>query len=326
MTKPTLISLFSGIGGIDLAFSTAGFDVIAQVEIDPYCQKVLKHHAPTRWPNAVVYSDVREFGSTQVAYADVIAGGFPCQDISAANPNGLGLEGERSGLWSEFRRIIGEIRPRAVLLENVANVTIRGGVSVIADLAALGYVGRWGIVSAADAGATHRRERWWCVAYPDSIRRGDSFNHRQGRRVLLDQDWDAAQGESQGGKRFSGLNADGELSKLADPRSVGLETRPDKREGVQSKTQPKCARIDLSHGCQKGGAKPRLGRKSYGLSSQLDRHQFPALPHRPQYQWEAPRQILQRGENWVGRIKASGNAVVPQVVYPIAVAIREVLS
>lgn len=161
----TVGSLFSGIGGIDLAFSRAGFDVRWQVEIDPYCQKVLKKHTPQYWPNAKVYSDVKEVGASTLESVDVMVGGFPCQDISAAG-KGAGIkEGTRSGLWLEFARIIGEVRPRYVLLENVAAITGRDGTRVIADLAALGYGCEWGIVAASDVGAPHGRKRWFCVAY-----------------------------------------------------------------------------------------------------------------------------------------------------------------
>jgi DNA (cytosine-5)-methyltransferase 1 len=101
--------LFSGIGGIDLAFSLAGFDILFQVEIDEFCQKVLAKHSKEYWPNAKIFTDVRAVGKHNLPTSiDVLFGGFPCQDISVAG-NGAGLEGERSGLWWEFARIIGEI-------------------------------------------------------------------------------------------------------------------------------------------------------------------------------------------------------------------------
>lgn len=153
--KPKAVSLFSGIGGIDLAFAAAGFDITAQVEIDPYCREVLKRHAGDYWPNAAQFTDVRAVGADELGEADVIFGGFPCQDISIAG-NGAGLAGEQSGLWYEFRRIIGEVRPRFVFLENVPAITFRGGAEVVGHLAALGYDARWGIVAASDAGAPHR--------------------------------------------------------------------------------------------------------------------------------------------------------------------------
>jgi DNA (cytosine-5)-methyltransferase 1 len=158
-------SLFTGIGGIDLAFASAGCDILFQVEIDAYCTKVLEKHHDRYWPHATRFTDVREVGGHNLPRVDILFGGFPCQDISVAG-KGMGIqEGTRSGLWFEFARIIGELRPRVVLLENVANILTRDGTIVIANLAQMGYVGHWGIVSAADAGAPHQRERWFCVAY-----------------------------------------------------------------------------------------------------------------------------------------------------------------
>lgn len=158
-------SLFSGIGGIDLAFSRAGFDVRWQVEIEPFCQKVLKKHSPAYWPNAKVYDDVRAVGKANLEPVDVVFGGFPCQDISTVG-KGAGIkEGTRSGLWIEFARIIGEVRPRVVMLENVAAITSRDGTRVVADLTALGYDAEWGVIPASAVGAPHKRERWFCVAH-----------------------------------------------------------------------------------------------------------------------------------------------------------------
>ena len=139
-------SLFSGIGGIDLAMSLAGFDIRWQVEIDDFCRKVLQKHSWEYWRNATQFTDVRRVtarsgkgwrGYQRLEKVDLLFGGFPCQDISVSGKRAGIREGTRSGLWSEFRRLIGEIRPRAVLLENVPNITQIGGTDVIADLAAL---------------------------------------------------------------------------------------------------------------------------------------------------------------------------------------------
>jgi hypothetical protein len=111
----TMGSLFAGIGGFDLGFERAGFKTRWQVEIDPYCQKVLAKN----FPEAERFGDIRECGSHNLKPVDVICGGFPCQDISYAGL-GKGIDGERSGLWSEFARIIHELRPPYVLVENVA--------------------------------------------------------------------------------------------------------------------------------------------------------------------------------------------------------------
>lgn len=162
--KPTVGSFFSGIGGIDLAFSLAGFDVRYQVEIEPFCRMVLKRHAPQYWPNAQLFEDIRNVGKHNLPAVDVMAGGFPCQSVSHAGKREGIKEGTQSGLWIEFARVIGELRPRIVFLENVRGILSQDGVRVLSDLASMGYDAQWGIVHASDAGAPHVRPRWFCIA------------------------------------------------------------------------------------------------------------------------------------------------------------------
>ena len=166
-TQPPLTfgSLFSGIGGIDLGFERAGMVCKWQVEIDPFCQRVLAKH----WPNVARYSDVREVGKHNLEPVDVICGGFPCQDVSLAGER-AGLEGKRSTLWTQYARIIGEIKPRWVLAENVPGLfTSDDGQffgNILNDLAEIGYDAEWSIVSACSMGAPHTRERVLIVAHP----------------------------------------------------------------------------------------------------------------------------------------------------------------
>jgi len=154
-------SLFAGIGGFDLGFERAGIKTVWQVEIDPFCRKVLEKH----FPDAQRFSDVREVGRSELADVDIITGGFPCQDISHAGRR-VGIAGERSGLWREYARIISELRPRYAVVENVAALLGRGIERVVGDLAEIGYDAEWKIISAADVGAHHIRERVWILAYP----------------------------------------------------------------------------------------------------------------------------------------------------------------
>jgi len=154
----TIGSLFAGIGGLELGLERAlGAEVVWQVEREPFCLRVLEKH----WPNAMRFDDVET--AENLPYVDVICGGFPCQDISAAG-KGAGLDGARSGLWREFRRIVEEVRPFAVVVENVPALRTRGLARVVADLDALGYVGEWGVVSAASVGAPHLRRRLFIIA------------------------------------------------------------------------------------------------------------------------------------------------------------------
>ena len=166
MTRPlTVGSLFSGIGMFDLGFERAGCEIRWQVEIDPFCRAVLAKH----WPGVTRYADICTLHAPEPAWVDILCGGFPCQDISDAGTR-LGLAGSRSGLWREFRRLIGELRPRFVVVENTAALLHpgRGMGVVLGDLAALGYDAEWDCLPLAAFGAPHLRDRVLLVAYPDT--------------------------------------------------------------------------------------------------------------------------------------------------------------
>src|SRR5688572_4450644 len=172
-----VLDLFSGIGGFSLGLERAGMRTVAFCEIDPFCRRVLAKH----WPGVPCYDDVRSLTAERLAAdgiaADVICGGFPCQDISVAG-KGLGLEGVRSGLWSEYARLIGEIRPRFVIVENVSALLSRGLGRVLGDLAALGYDAEWHCIPASAVGAPHIRDRIWIIAYPQHPDADCSGSHR----------------------------------------------------------------------------------------------------------------------------------------------------
>lgn len=170
----TFGSLFSGIGGIDLGLERAGMQCAWQVEIDEFCNKVLRKH----WPDVKRFTDVRTVGEHNLESVDVIAGGFPCQDISQAGHK-IGIDGERSGLWSEFHRIVRELRPRIVFVENVPGLLKRGLGRVLGDLAACGYDAEWQSIPAAAVGAPHIRDRVWILAYPGQ----KYFNLAEGRII-----------------------------------------------------------------------------------------------------------------------------------------------
>ena len=161
-----VLDLFSGIGGFSLGLEMAGdFESVAFCEIAEYPRRVLQKN----WPNAKVYSDVKEITKERLASdgihrIDVVCGGFPCQDISLAG-TGAGLEGERSGLWFEMLRIIREVRPRFVIIENVAALRTRGLETVLEGLAESGFDAVWETIPACAVGALHRRDRLWVIAY-----------------------------------------------------------------------------------------------------------------------------------------------------------------
>jgi DNA (cytosine-5)-methyltransferase 1 len=168
----TFGSLFAGIGGFDLGFERAGMVCKWQVEIDPYCQRVLAKH----WPNVRRHDDVRTWPQSDTERVDVICGGFPCQDISNAGKR-AGIDGDRSGLWFDYARIVRHLRPRIVVVENVSALLIRGIDRVLGDLAACGYDAEWECVPASILGAPHRRDRVFVVAYDASV---DDSRRNQG--------------------------------------------------------------------------------------------------------------------------------------------------
>lgn len=165
-------SLFSGIGGFDLAAQWAGFDNIFHCEFEEYKRKRLE----INFKNSDSYGDVREFDGTKYKNRiDIISGGFPCQDISISQQskktNGAqGIKGERSGLWKEYARIIREIRPKCIIFENSSMLLIRGFESVLCDLHELGFDVEWKCFFASDFGFPHFRKRLYGIAYSREFR------------------------------------------------------------------------------------------------------------------------------------------------------------
>ena len=162
------LALFAGAGGGILGGTLLGWRCVCAVKCDPYARDVLvARQNDGCLPPFPVWDDIRTFdGRPWRGLVDVVSGGFPCQDISAAG-RGAGINGERSGLWREMARVVGEVRPRFVLVENSPMLVRRGLARVLGDLAALGYDARWGVVGAHHAGAPHRRDRIWIVAHTD---------------------------------------------------------------------------------------------------------------------------------------------------------------
>ena len=226
-----VLDLFSGIGGFSLGLErTGGFKTVAFCEIEEYPRRVLAKH----WPGVPIHRDVRELRAEHVGAIDVICGGFPCQDISWAG-EGAGLEGARSGLWREYARLIGEIRPRFVIVENVAALLRRGMSVVCGDLARIRYDAEWSVVSACSMGAPHVRRRVFIVAYPDSL---------NGRPRLWDTaarpNWPLQEGDSLEGARA------GWEPRLANPSELyrgadGVPFGMDRNRGVGNAIIPQIA-------------------------------------------------------------------------------------
>ena len=220
MEKLRVLDLFSGIGGFSLGLErTGGFETVAFCEIEPFPRRVLAKH----WPEVPCYEDVTKLTGDILRRdgiaVDVITGGFPCQDLSTAGKRaGMG-EGTRSGLWSEIVRLIGELRPRYVIVENVAALLSgpseqRGGWfgRVLGDLADCGYNAEWEVISAADMGAPHRRERVWVVAYPSQVGHWDG---EEARDIL------EAHGRQVGPLRAKPASASEQPENMADTKRIG---------------------------------------------------------------------------------------------------------
>lgn len=174
MSKLKVLDLFSGIGGFSLGLEAAGMETAAFCEVSPACRRLLAHH----WPKVPQYDDVRTLTADRLAAdgiaVDVICGGFPCQDISL-NGEGAGIEGARSGLWREYARLVCELRPTVVIVENVSALIDRGLGVVLGDLAALGYDAWWDCARASNFGAPQLRDRFWCVAYSQGCEAGEQI-------------------------------------------------------------------------------------------------------------------------------------------------------
>jgi DNA (cytosine-5)-methyltransferase 1 len=156
-----VLHLFAGAGGSHLTGKLLGWQSVGSVEIDKYCQLVLKNH----YPNEEIHGDIRTFSAKHlVGKIDGICGGFPCQDISIAG-KGKGITGKQSGLWKQFARVIGESEPSWVFIENSPRLQTRGLETVLEDLAEIGFNAEWSTFKAKDVGANHKRDRMFILAY-----------------------------------------------------------------------------------------------------------------------------------------------------------------
>ena len=159
------LHLFAGAGGGIIADMLLGHIPVGAVEIDPFCRQVLQARQDEGWlPRFPIYEDVKQFDGTDFrGQVDCVSGGFPCQDISACG-NGVGITGERSGLFFELSRICRNIRPEFIFLENSPCLVSRGLDAVLGELASMRYDAEWLCLPASAVGAWHRRDRWWCLA------------------------------------------------------------------------------------------------------------------------------------------------------------------
>ena len=304
----TALDLFSGIGGFSLALEKVGVRTVAFCEIDPFCRKVLKKH----WPRVPVHHDITQLKGDQVGYVDIICGGFHCQDISLAGRR-AGLEGARSGLWGEYARLVGELGPRFVIVENVAALRSKGLDKVLADLAALGYDAIWDCMPASAVGAPHRRDRIWIVAYSARAICPQLGAITQGQQDRSADDGHAsnAAGQRQSPARIGELDQAPSRARQADWAGGLCEVLFDASgSGLASRLPVALGPIAFPERSGWRNAEPRLGRMADGISP---------WAHEPD---DVPR-IAKGIPDRVRRLKALGNAVVPQVVEIVARAVMQ---
>ena len=323
-----LLDTFAGIGGFSLGLESSGMETIAFCEIEDYPRKVLAKN----WPGIPIAKDVTKLNyKDEVLYddgqeiyrgpIDVISGGFPCQDISVAG-NQAGIEeGTRSGLWSECARLLREIQPKYAIYENVTALLSgdSGGwfQRVLSDISEVGYDAEWHCIPASELGAHHHRDRVWIIAYANSA------NSRYERKEMVRENELMDRGEAK-------PNNDGIKEYVADPKSIGAGKcrNGDSQEGNKSSgnAQPNCSGSNVPNTESKRVQRQRARWKQKPLT-----HEKPILSVRPSKRgiepyWEAEPlldRVVDGVPNRAHRIKALGNAVVPQIPELIGRAIME---
>jgi DNA (cytosine-5)-methyltransferase 1 len=301
-----MIDTFSGIGGLSLAARwLGGIETVAFVEREPFCQRILSKH----WPTVPIHDDICTFQPPPNS-ADIVCGGFPCQDISQAG-KGAGLAGSRSGLFYELLRIVRLVGPRYIVLENVAAITYRGMDDVLGALAEAGYDAEWACIPAAAVGACHQRDRWWCVAYSQDMLSHGSAGQQQGqhrgRSVSESRDGGRADAADAKRRRGEAERQRGELAAAATGTCSDWAGLANTSDGGSSTPDPMRQRLERPDELGGSGAA------------------WPAAIARLSPDWRSylSEPVLCRGDDGlsgrVDRLKALGNAVVPQVaMIPLA--------
>jgi len=243
------LALFAGAGGGILGGKLLGWTTICAVEWEPYPASILvSRQNEGLLPPFPIWDDVRTFdGHLWRGLVDVISGGFPCQDISAAG-KGAGITGERSGMWKEMARIIGEVRPRFVFVENSPMLTSRGLGTVLADLSKMGFNAEWGVISASDVGANHKRDRIWIKAQQRNLL---SYTQHNGDRRREQQQ----------------ESIEEKIGTMANTNSERGCVRQTNRQNAEDVRQsPRCAeRPDWWY------VEPNVGRVAHGVAARVDR-------------------------------------------------------
>ena len=308
------LALFAGAGGGILGGILNGWRTVCAVEINDYCRRVLMQRQDDGCLEPFpIWDDITTFdGRPWAGCVDIVTGGFPCQDISAAG-KGAGISGERSGLWSEMARIIGEVRPSYVLVENSPMLALRGLGTVLGDLAALGFDAEWGCLSAAATGAPHKRDRIWIVGY--SMRSRCEADHR--RESIPDIDRISTSHASKRDQLKQRTRGSGDVANADSARREWTgSAQPEEWDGSSIIAgASKGMANSNSNSIQGMVAKPQP--RKYGRQTGLHSGEgiFQAWPEDPA---DAPEsdvgRVVDGMARRVDRLKALGNGQVPRVV------------
>jgi DNA (cytosine-5)-methyltransferase 1 len=300
-----ILDLFSGVGAFSLGLERAGgFRTVAFCECDPFRRAVLAKH----WPGVPCYPDVRELTGERLRAdgiaVDLVCGGFPCQDVSLAG-SGLGLSGERSGLWREMRRIIGELRPRFALVENTAALNGRGLLEILGDFTEIGirHV-EWHNIPAAAVGAPHLRDRTWIVAWLADVADADG----EGLRCEREPQHRDVEGAS--GRELDGCGPHGRRAWARgrdEPADLGLAGGA--RLQIGPRTFAEWAH-SATAGTDRRQSQSRLGRALDGPAEGLD-----PIGWGPGWEDGVSRTVETQADkvNRRARIAAIGDSLVPDI-------------
>ena len=262
-----MLDTFAGIGGFSYAATklVGGYRTTQFIEIDPFCQKILKKH----FPFTPIHDDIRTFTAIPGQY-DVICGGFPCQSISVAGNRAGITEESRSGIFYELMRVIRMVRPRFVVLENVAAILTNGLDIVLGELSQAGYDAEWSVISASSLGACHRRSRWWCVAYTNDY--GSPTSSISGVDDQTNNDTSERTNQvSQSSRSIESSNSRvvQSFTKPADSNSKGLQR--ENFSEMEREIWAKGTSRRLNPDWRSYASKPILRRGDDGLSNRVDR-------------------------------------------------------
>ncbi len=310
-----ILDTFAGIGGFSYAAEKliGGFETTQFIEIDPFCQKVLKKH----WSHVPIHDDIKTFTAKPGEYS-VITAGFPCQDISVAGLQKGITEETRSGLFFELMRVIRMVRPQYVVLENVAAIINRGLDIVLRELSEAGYDAEWSVIRASSVGACHQRSRWWLVAYPKSqSSNGSEFessvNKKSSISKLGNSSITITDTDNNGLPSAEKCKLNGEASHRTQKGQN--QTSQSERSSKSSSSGTIQSSTEFTNSYSKG-----MERRKFTINTKMQKTGFTwksNTPHlSPEWQSYVSKSVLCRGDdglrNRVDRLRSLGNSVVPQ--------------